>query len=168
VVTGSACGLFNAGPSLTLTTSSSTICSGSTATLSAAGAQSYLWSNAAGNFSTAVSPTVTTAYTVTGTYSNNCNSQASIQQGVVICTGLNDTAAGEENLRVFPNPNNGYFIISSSSEMEIEILSGTGETVMNIPATPAYKTQQLTLPAGIYFARSKGSFQKAQKILVRD
>ena len=59
------------------------ICPGGTATLTATGAQSYLWSNNATVVPTSVSPTVNTAYYVTGTDANGC--QAS---DVVIVTVL--------------------------------------------------------------------------------
>ncbi|MCC6372031.1 MAG: gliding motility-associated C-terminal domain-containing protein [Bacteroidia bacterium] len=49
-----------------------TICNGSTATLVATGANTYLWSNAATTSSNAVSPTVNTNYTVVGTSTDGC------------------------------------------------------------------------------------------------
>jgi hypothetical protein len=51
----------------TVAASNTTICSGKTATLTASGATSYSWSNGALTSSTAVSPVVTTVYTVNGT-----------------------------------------------------------------------------------------------------
>jgi hypothetical protein len=50
-----------------------TICSGSTATLNAAGANSFVWNNGVVN-SVAFAPTVTQTYTVTGTALNGCQS----------------------------------------------------------------------------------------------
>jgi hypothetical protein len=46
------------------------ICSGKSATLTATGGSSYLWSNNSTNASISVSPTVTTSYSVTGTTAN--------------------------------------------------------------------------------------------------
>lgn len=65
-------GTVNAGPALALNVSTltSTICVGSTATLTASGASSYTWTNGVTSSSSnpyIVSPTITTTYTVTGT-----------------------------------------------------------------------------------------------------
>ena len=65
----------NPGP--TITVNSPGICIGDTATLTASGASTYLWSNAATNNPTMVTPIVTTTYTVTGTDINNCVGTAS-------------------------------------------------------------------------------------------
>ncbi|HXP52041.1 MAG TPA: choice-of-anchor tandem repeat GloVer-containing protein, partial [Bacteroidia bacterium] len=63
------------GPKISLTSSSNTICPGSSATLTASGAVSYVWSNGATTSSVNVSPTDTTIYTVIGTGTNGCASK---------------------------------------------------------------------------------------------
>ena len=60
-----------------VTAGSATICAGQqTATLVAAGAQTYTWSTTATTASITLSPTVTTNYTVTGTHANGCTNTA--------------------------------------------------------------------------------------------
>jgi len=54
------------------------ICIGGTDTLTASGAQSYVWSNAANTATTTVSPTATTTYSVTGTDVSGCSGTAQI------------------------------------------------------------------------------------------
>ena len=66
----------------TLSTNSSTLCSGTSATLTASGASSYTWSPASGLSSTTggivtATPGTTTVYTVTGTSSSGCSSSSS-------------------------------------------------------------------------------------------
>lgn len=63
-------------PSLTISPSSFTICSGGFVVLNAGGANSYTW-NPGGTFGStlAASPTITTVYTVTGNNPTGCNSQ---------------------------------------------------------------------------------------------
>jgi len=56
-------------PNPTVTVNSSTICSGNTATLTAAGATGYSWNTGASTAVINVSPAATTVYTVTGTSS---------------------------------------------------------------------------------------------------
>ncbi|MHB8259608.1 MAG: DUF7948 domain-containing protein [Bacteroidia bacterium] len=55
---------------------SATICSGSTATLTASGATTYSWSTNAATAAISVTPTITTTYTVTGTDINTCTNTA--------------------------------------------------------------------------------------------
>lgn len=73
-------------PSVSSTTA--TICSGSSATLSASGAASYSWSSGQNTSSITVSPSATTIYTVTGT-TNGC-SNTSISSVVVPATSAPD------------------------------------------------------------------------------
>ena len=69
----------NALPQVNATTTSNSICIGSSATLQASGALSYTW--APGNLSgdsLSVSPTANTTYTVTGTDANGCENTTAI------------------------------------------------------------------------------------------
>lgn len=63
----------NAAPNVTASADTA-ICPGGTATLTASGALTYLWSNNATANPTTVSPTNNTAYYVTGTDANGCQS----------------------------------------------------------------------------------------------
>ncbi len=63
-------------PTPTVIATSATICAGSSATLTASGANSYLWSTGATTPSIVVSPTATTTYSVTGTSSAGCSATA--------------------------------------------------------------------------------------------
>jgi hypothetical protein len=65
-------------PTITAVASVTTVCSGKTVTLAASGASTYVWSNNALTFSTAVTPTANTNYTVTGTSSLGCVSSATV------------------------------------------------------------------------------------------
>ena len=63
----------NQAPTVT-TTGDLSICVGSSATITASGATSYVWSNSLGTASSVtVSPSTTTTYSVTGTGANGCN-----------------------------------------------------------------------------------------------
>jgi gliding motility-associated-like protein len=98
--------LVNPLPVLNINTSSSTICSGSTATLNASSnipVSAYNWSTGATSNSISVNPVATTTYTVSGTTAQGCSDSSSISISVnplpnislnilnpVICSG--DTA----------------------------------------------------------------------------
>lgn len=59
-----------------ISVNNATICAGKSATLTATGGSTYVWSNGATTSSVVVAPTVTTQYTVTGTTSAGCTNTA--------------------------------------------------------------------------------------------
>ncbi|MFN8286180.1 MAG: T9SS type A sorting domain-containing protein [Chitinophagales bacterium] len=68
----------NSLPTAAVNPSSTSICSGNSATLTASGGNTYAWSNGLGsNATVSVSPINTTTYTVTITDGNNCSATAS-------------------------------------------------------------------------------------------
>ena len=75
----------------TITVNTTTICSGSTTTLTATGATTYSWNTGASTSTLNVSPTTTTVYTVTGA-TNGCLSNQSVQVTVVPTPTLNVSA----------------------------------------------------------------------------
>ena len=94
------------------------ICSGSTAGLSAIGASSYSWDNNGGNGSNiSVSPNMTTTYTVTGTDVNGCTNTDEIIVTVIplptvsITPSTLDTIcfSGAEPISLTGNPSGGAF-----------------------------------------------------------
>ncbi|MDP3146586.1 MAG: glycine rich domain-containing protein, partial [Bacteroidota bacterium] len=115
----------NASPTVTAVSNTSLICTGQTATLTASGANTFTWNTAATTTVIAVSPTVTTSYTVTGTGSNGCTNATTITQSVSACTGIENLSSNNQNLflNVYPNPNNGEFTISTDSEMNLSIVN---------------------------------------------
>lgn len=106
-------------PSLTMNPSSTTVCSGSNATLTASGANSYTWSTGAQTATVSVSPTNTlSVYTVTASNNNACAPVfASITISVIplampvltvtnpsctnVCTGAVDIVSGLNNPYTF-------------------------------------------------------------------
>lgn len=73
-------------PTITATSNFPIVCNGATLTLTASGANSYTWQSPASNSSTfAVSPSITTTYTVRGKNTiTGCTASTSITQTVVI------------------------------------------------------------------------------------
>ncbi|MDI1354942.1 MAG: T9SS type A sorting domain-containing protein, partial [bacterium] len=97
----------NASPALTITPSSTVICSGKTVTLTGTGASTYSWTSGPINSIYNVSPTITTSYTLTGTAANTCTDNAVISVSVnappiltitpsstLICSGKTVTLTG--------------------------------------------------------------------------
>ena len=65
-------------PAFNIASSSYSICAGQTATLTATGSPNYNWSSAETTSSIIVSPTVTTIYTVSSTYTSSCTESKTI------------------------------------------------------------------------------------------
>lgn len=70
-------------PSVSLTSSSNTVCVGSNVTFTATGASTYLWSTGANSQTITTTPTVNATYTVTGTDANNCYNTATLSVSII-------------------------------------------------------------------------------------
>jgi len=75
--TGIATAIVTVNPLPTITSTDDEICEGETATISAAGGNTYSWSSGGTNATENVSPTTTTTYYVTGTDANGCSNTSS-------------------------------------------------------------------------------------------
>lgn len=97
----------NSNPTITATASSSLLCKGNTATLTASGATSYTWTSGPTASIYAVTPTVTTSYTVTGSNASGCTNSTvktitvnnlptvtALASNSVICNGNATTLSG--------------------------------------------------------------------------
>jgi hypothetical protein len=106
------------GPNIYAFTSDSMICAGDSIILTAIGANSYTWSNGATGPSIFVSPSSSTAYTVTGS-TNGCKNSATVFVLVSTCTGLEKNAKAETGIAFFPNPNSGRLTFTSNDSHKI-------------------------------------------------
>ena len=100
---------------------SSGFCIGDTITLTALGATTYTWNTGATTPSISVTPTSSVtmySYTVTGADGNECSDTASITGSLIIdCTGIQKFASNNEQVNIYPNPNNGSFVIESQNTL---------------------------------------------------
>jgi len=96
--------LYTSGSFSVSSSASNTICVGQSLNLTAAGATTYNWSTGATSQSISVSPTVSTVYTVTTTYSAGCTDSRTFSVTVNACTGLNEAELVINSVRIFPNP----------------------------------------------------------------
>ncbi len=83
-------------PTITVSPSSNTICSGTNVSLTASGATTYSWTPSTGLSATTgsivtASPTVTTTYTVTGTNTNGCINNTTVK--ITVSTPFADAGA---------------------------------------------------------------------------
>jgi hypothetical protein len=132
-------------------TSNSIICVGSTASLTATGATSYTWNTAATTSVIAVSPTVTTTYTVTGV-TGVCSNSLTITQNVSTCTNINEVLGNL--VTIYPNPNNGVFTIELNATTQVSITTILGDVLVNTTLNTGKQTLDIQNKAnGIYFVK---------------
>jgi hypothetical protein len=153
----------NTPPTLTVTSLRSKICAGETVSLTANGAVTYTW--VAHNFelhgsSAYVSPGVTTNYQVKGTDANGCVSTATVEQVVVICTGIQQVSGTGNPIKVYPNPNTGEFTVelNNGAEKTVEVIDPTGRVVMaSTSADDAVMINISQLANGVYYLKVRSS-----------
>jgi hypothetical protein len=162
-------------PSVTASASRTFACRYETVDLSTSGASSYLWSSQYGQVGTGAAVTVTSAvavtinYTVTGTDANGCMSKNNVSVQFSQCTGIDNYAAASE-MRVYPNPASGSFVVEAENGGMVEIYNELGQQVR---AERLDDSNQNTvtineLPAGIYLVTIRtGSQTLSQKLIVQ-
>lgn len=147
------------------------LCTGETATLTASGANTYLWNTSATSSVIVVSPIASTNYTVTGTDGNGCSQSGNIGLIVDPCTGVNETSA-QEIVQIFPNPTTGKIsvIIAKPENNSIcKIYDSHGKEIIADKFNS--KQNEVSLggfPRGLYYIKiySNEKIIRAQKIIL--
>jgi hypothetical protein len=155
-------------PTINISTSNSLICSGQSVTLSASGANSYVWSSGQNTQSIIVSPVTNTVYPVAGMDQNGCTGSAAISQSVAICTEITNRDA-ENILKIFPNPFQNEFLIISNEECQIKIFNSKGELILY--GGMKEKSELIDLSGyspGVYFLELISSSNRVTKKIVRE
>ena len=143
----------NALPVLTAVTNNTLLCVGQTATLSVSGATTYTWNTTENTASIAVSPTVQTTYTVNGTDANGCSNNTTVTQDVSACTGI-ATLSTDGFINVYPNPNNGLFVIELISVSKVTVMNALGQVVIAETFEAGKHTVNINHEAtGVYFVK---------------
>lgn len=123
--------------------------SGEGATLTASGADSYLWSTGETTASITVYPTATATYSVVGT-TNGCDDEAEVAVNVTVGVGENEL----ENTKVYPNPTNGELKIECLGMREISVFMPNGQCVENIYVNDdAYTLNMSEYKSGVYYVK---------------
>ncbi len=151
--TGSASLTVNSLPSLTVVSTPSVLCIGQAAKLTVSGANTYTWSTGVNTTTISVSPTITTTYSVTGRNSTTgCSNMSTFSQSVTACTGIENLAASESVLSIYPNPGKGDVTIAADRDMTISLVNNLGQVVktVSINASNNYKADISNLANGMY------------------
>jgi hypothetical protein len=136
--------------------SSGPSCPGASLTLAANGANNYTWQPGGMNgFYITVQPTTTTTYTVYGTATSKCISEAQLTQVVLDC---NADAIAEQSLKgliVYPNPFEDVISLSGQNlNGSYQISDLTGRIIKRFEYLQSQIVIDLhELPSGCYFLR---------------
>lgn len=149
--TNSLSAIVNVPPSVLVNSTNSLLCEGETATLSAVGANSYVWSTTASVTSIPVMPSANTVYSVTGTSSiTGCSSLSTFTQMVSACSGIKDVQQ-EISFALFPSPTEGRMTVQLLTDSKLEIHNMSGELITACEKPSGNSLLDLTeLPKGVY------------------
>ncbi|MBK7668963.1 MAG: T9SS type A sorting domain-containing protein [Sphingobacteriaceae bacterium] len=161
----------NALPVVNASSSTSLMCVGQTLTLTGTGAATYTWmpGNITGN-TIALSPTVSTTYSVIGTSTSNCINSSAISVSVSACTGISSLTNAENQFMILPNPNSGQFVIVGSSDaFDISVYNSIGQLIKFIPQNKARVNVDLSNSAkGIYYVVINSQGKRINRKLIID
>jgi hypothetical protein len=144
---------------INVSSTSSLLCVGQSATLTATGGTAYTWAPVTSTLSTVViSPTITSSYTVSS-QSTVCPSYtwtAVFSQSVSACTGVKEAVASNVSFDVYPNPTSGDLTVElkNGASKTIEVMDMTGRVVYSsISSNDKIVVNMSTLARGIYYVR---------------
>jgi len=155
-------------PNIVTSTSSTLICKGQSATITASGATNYTWFPQIQTTSViVVNPSQSFVYTVTGTDNNGCTNITTASQNVEDCVGLQQNLIGNLSISIFPNPNNGLFFIESAQALNAYVYNNLGELVYEQKINVGSNQINLDEKAnGLYFVKiTDGNSSKMVRII---
>ena len=122
---------------------------GESVTLTASGADAYVWSTGDSSVSITVTPEETTTYTVVGT-KDGCEGSAEITVEVTVGIGENETI--EAN--IYPNPTKDELMIECQGMKEITVVMPNGQVVEKINVSDdKYGLDMSDYRSGIYYVK---------------
>jgi len=152
-------------PTINASSTTTLLCVGQSATITASGASTYTWNPGGTGSSIVVSPTINTTYTIVGTSSLSCNNTTLFTQAVSACTGINQVSNLVSEINIYPNPFNIKITLSTNGARQtVQIFNTLGSLV--------YKTEienekiEIDLgeeSSGIYFVKVGTSLKKIIK-----
>ncbi|MBK7668356.1 MAG: T9SS type A sorting domain-containing protein [Sphingobacteriaceae bacterium] len=164
--------LLNSGPSVKANSSASLICVGQTATLTATGANNYLWNTSSTSSVITVSPATTTSYVVRGT-AFGCVNYAIVTQSVSQCVGVNQISGANNELKIYPNPSSGQFVLEFENvkeKTEVKVVNAIGQTVLRrtISNTDKINLNISDQASGVYFVEVNADGENYRAKIIKE
>lgn len=140
-------------PTITVLQSSTLSCSGATVGCSFLGANTWSINGLSSTQTQTFAPTITTTYTLTGKSSNGCYNSILFTHSITICNNI-QSYERLNSFNIYPNPNNGNFIIESDqvSEFYFTLWDITGQLIYR--QLLSYGTNEIKLGCinkGLYY-----------------
>jgi predicted cation transporter len=157
-------------PSVQVVSNGVPICDGDQVSLAATGAQSYTWSTGGNSPIIAVSPSMTTTYTLTGSGANGCTSSALFTQSVNACTGIALNKKSAVVYSLYPIPASSGITVTGEELKTIEVYNLQGQLLIQFTVSSAVSHIEITaLADGFYLLKIEGTHGavQTQRILVR-
>ena len=144
-------------PTVAVVATRTLMCQREKTTLTASGADSYVWQNTNQPGSTQTfSSMVRTTYTIAviGTDLNGCTDTAQVLVRVSECPGFTENQ--QSLISVYPNPSAGVFTVKTGNDMVLQVLNEIGQLVrlLELTGQNQHQVQISGLPKGIYFIQS--------------
>jgi PKD repeat protein len=163
--------ILKMGPTIGIT-GKTIICSGQSAMLTATGAATYSWKPVVGQIITtstaALSPTVSSTYTLTGLDTiSGCSAVKVITVSVSQCLG-NDEEISSPELFIYPNPTDGVFTLENSVNEKISLTDQFGSVLFERTYEAGQHTIDLKdLSDGVYILRSVSATSSVTRRLIK-
>ncbi|NOX86145.1 MAG: PKD domain-containing protein [Chlorobi bacterium] len=94
---------------------------------------------------------------ITYTYEDENNCSASAQDSIFVdeCVGLNNVFEQNAGLVIYPNPNNGSFIVESNFVIsKLQIMNQFGTVVYSVDVNSSSRRLKLNLQSGFYYLKA--------------
>jgi len=141
-------------PTLQVSASTTTLCTGQSAILTATGTgiSTYSWSNGGTASAITVTPSANTVYTVTANAST-CPASATVGLNVSACVGISEYFSARNFFNVFPNPSTDHFVIKAETGQNIKITDVSGRLILEdrLDEHNNYRLTVTGLSQGVYF-----------------
>ena len=151
-------------PVIGASASRTVMCVKESVVLTATGTVSYLWGNGSSTPTISVGPITNTFYVVTGTDVHGCKNTATVDITVKLCTGIDEALSSGLDLKIYPNPTNGFFKVQMkefNDKTVIEIYNALGELITKEKVLTEVTDLNLkTYSDGLYYVKVKNSDQE--------
>jgi hypothetical protein len=154
-------------PTVLAVASRTAICYGESTALAGYGASGYYWSSGSTLQAMAVSPSVSTVYTFTGSSGNGCAATSSVEVKVLTCTGVEEGHTSA-NLSVYPVPSKGEVTVTSDRPLSLVLYNELGQAVHRLLLNPenGFSARLRALAPGLYWLRPDGKGSTGRKLII--